>query len=278
MAVQGNTRIALETNGITGGRSSGTEPGRAVRPGFGQAAGLVPSRRRAGPNLHRVVPRSWERRARRVLDLIISATALLAGAPFALAFIVLARLTSRAPVFFAQSRVGLHGRIFTMYKFRTLPPKPAYVTDRLWSGTAPWEAGLLARLARRLGVDEWPQFWNVVRGEMSVVGPRPERPHFASRFQNQMPAYRRREQVKPGITGWAQIHALRGDSDVAARLEYDLAYIENQSLLLDMKVLLLTPVSVLSRLWQREAIPVGGSGTFVSPALRYREREDCGHA
>lgn len=182
------------------------------------------------------------RLVKRGIDIILSLAALVLGAPLAVAIALAIRCTSGAPVFFAQERVGCNGRRFMIYKFRTLPREPSDVSDQRWSQTAPPEAGRLGGLLRRRGLDEWPQFWNVLRGEMSVVGPRPERPHFAEVFRRNLAAYPLRQRLKAGITGWAQIHGLRGDSDISARLAYDLYYLRHWSLALDFKILLLTPI------------------------------------
>jgi lipopolysaccharide/colanic/teichoic acid biosynthesis glycosyltransferase len=112
---------------------------------------------------------------------------------------------------------------------------------------SPPEAGVLGRWLRRTGLDELPQLWNVLRGEMSLVGPRPERPSFAERFRREFPGYRKRVQVKPGITGWAQIHGLRGHCDIGERLRFDLHYLKHRSLWLDLRILLLTPLGLLRR-------------------------------
>jgi lipopolysaccharide/colanic/teichoic acid biosynthesis glycosyltransferase len=167
------------------------------------------------------------------------------GAPLGALITAAIRIASPGPIIFSQLRVGENGRPFTIYKFRTLPWKPSRTNDSRWLDTEPAEAGAMGRFLRRTGLDEWPQFWNVLRGEMSVVGPRPERPKFAARFTREMPGYRQRQLVKPGITGWAQIHGLRGHGDIRERLAFDLFYLENRSLWLDCKILLATPLSAL---------------------------------
>lgn len=184
---------------------------------------------------------------KRVMDIALSSIALVLGAPLAALIALAIRASSTGPVLFKQERIGCNGRHFTLCKFRTLPLEPPEVSERRWSDTAPPEAGRLGRLLRRLGLDEWPQFWNVLRGEMSVVGPRPERPHFAEGFRQALEGYALRERLKPGITGWAQIHGLTGASDISRRLEYDLYYVRNRSLWLDLKILLLTPLRALRR-------------------------------
>src|SRR5258708_39041739 len=174
------------------------------------------------------------RSAKRIFDTLVAASALVLGAPLAFLIAVAIRLSCPGPLFFSQTRNGERGRPFTIYKFRTLPVAAANEPER-WVDVAPPEAGVLGRFLRVTGLDEWPQFWNVLRGEMSVVGPRPERPGFAARFARQFPGYRRRQRVRPGITGWAQIHGSRGDCDIRERLALDLFYLEHCSLPLDCK-------------------------------------------
>src|SRR5258708_34908940 len=184
------------------------------------------------------------RSAKRIFDTLVAASALVLGAPLAFLIAVAIRLSCPGPLFFSQTRNGERGRPFTIYKFRTLPVAAANEPER-WVDVAPPEAGVVGRFLRVTGLDEWPQFWNVLRGEMSVVGPRPERPKFSARFKKQIHGYCQRQSAPPGITGWAQIHGLRGDSDIRERLAFDLYYLENCGFWLDCKIVLLTPLSAL---------------------------------
>ena len=181
---------------------------------------------------------------KRALDIAVSLAALALGAPLVLLIGAVIRAKSKGPILFAQERLGLNSRRFTLYKFRTLPVAPCQVTDQRWGGEAQ-RADAFGRWLRRLGLDEWPQFWNVLRGEMSVVGPRPERPYFAQGFEQALECYPLRHLVHSGITGWAQVNGLTGDTEISRRLEYDLAYVREWSPLLDLKILLLTPLCVL---------------------------------
>ena len=162
-----------------------------------------------------------------------------AALPLLSAAVVAVWLADGRPIFFSQVRCGRRGRPFRLYKLRTLPRDAASAGDREWNvrPTHP----LLSRL-RRTGLDELPQLWNVARGEMSLVGPRPERPFFVERFRREIPAYSRRMEVLPGITGWAQIHGLRGDTSVVERVRYDLEYIERRSAWFDAWILVRTLV------------------------------------
>jgi len=187
---------------------------------------------------------------KRLLDVSLAVLGTILAAPLAALIAAAVRIFSSGPVIFSQMRLGENGRSFTIYKFRTLPWEPerdsfAESGDPRWMEVTPPEAGVLGGALRRTGLDELPQLWNVLRGEMSMVGPRPERPNFVSRFRREHPGYRRRMQVKPGITGWAQIHGLRGRCDIGERLRFDLYYLKHRSLWLDLRILLLTPFGLL---------------------------------
>jgi lipopolysaccharide/colanic/teichoic acid biosynthesis glycosyltransferase len=142
--------------------------------------------------------------------------------------------------------VGRGGRLFRLYKFRTLEPRPLARSEVEWSAPA---AHPLAALLRQTGLDELPQLVNVLRGEMSLVGPRPERPHFVKQFQKRLPDYAARHRLQAGITGWAQVHGFRGDTSIARRLEYDLFYLNHWSLRFDLWILLLTLGACAVNLW-----------------------------
>jgi exopolysaccharide biosynthesis polyprenyl glycosylphosphotransferase len=184
---------------------------------------------------------AWGRIAKRSFDLIVAATLLVALAPLFVLVALAIKIDSRGPVLFRQRRVGLDGGEFTMLKFRSMIAG-ADMHDR--------EAGLglsndprrtrVGRLLRRLSLDELPQLLNVLRGDMSLVGPRPERTHFVREFQTLVPKYLDRHRVKTGMTGWAQVNGLRGNTSLTERLNYDLYYIENWSVALDIKILLRT--------------------------------------
>jgi lipopolysaccharide/colanic/teichoic acid biosynthesis glycosyltransferase len=184
---------------------------------------------------------------KRLLDLTLSGACLLAAAPL-LGLIALGiGQTLGRPIFFSQQRVGRGGRIFRLYKFRTLDQRPLERSDIEWSAPA---SHPFAALLRHTGLDELPQLINVLRGEMSLVGPRPERPHFVSEFQRRLPGYAGRHRLQPGITGWAQVHGLRGDTSIARRLEHDLFYLRRASLRLDLWILLLTLGGLAASLWR----------------------------
>ncbi len=181
----------------------------------------------------------WNLIAKRAFDVICASAALLLLSPVMLVLAVLIKLTSRGPVFYRQERMGMDGRVFTMLKFRSMNVDAeaegaafAAVNDprRTWFGS----------FLRKYSLDELPQFLNVFVGDMSLVGPRPERPVFIEEFKRQIPRYHLRHMVKAGLTGWAQVNGLRGNTSIKDRIDYDLYYIENWSLLFDVKILLRT--------------------------------------
>ena len=171
---------------------------------------------------------------KRMLDLGGAAIGLTIGLPILAAIALGVRWTGGAPALHAQQRIGRGGRLFWLYKFRTLPLEASSRSATQWTARA--EHPLL-RWLRRTGLDELPQLWNVLKGEMSLVGPRPERPFFVDKFVRRMPHYRLRLEGAPGLTGWAQIHGLRGDTSIAERLEYDLEYLSKRTLALDLHIL-----------------------------------------
>ena len=184
----------------------------------------------------------FNRALKRTLDLIGALTGLLLGAPFV---VVLALLIKRespgGPVFFRQNRVGAGHRSFTLWKLRSMQPDAA-AQDHARQSTERRDPRLLrlGAFMRRWNLDEIPQFWNVLRGDMSLVGPRPERPLHVDRLAHEIPHYLPRHLVKPGMTGWAQVNGLRGDTDLTQRIQHDIYYIENWSLWLDLQILALT--------------------------------------
>jgi exopolysaccharide biosynthesis polyprenyl glycosylphosphotransferase len=188
------------------------------------------------------INRLFNRGLKRALDICGAGIGLLLSAPLVLILAVLIRRESPgAPAFFAQERLGASGRPFRMWKLRSMRPDAA-ASDHLAQSTARDDPRLLRIGAwmRRWNLDELPQFWNVLRGDMSLVGPRPERPLHAARLAGEIPHYLPRHLVKPGMTGWAQVNGLRGDTDLARRIQHDIYYIETWSLWLDLEILALT--------------------------------------
>ncbi len=179
---------------------------------------------------------------KRALDIVMSAALLMVLAiPIAL-LAALVRLTSKGPVFYRQERMGLDGKSFTIVKFRSMSHEAERDTGPVWARHDDPRVTALGRFLRRANLDELPQLWNVLRGDMSIVGPRPERPHFVEQFKHRIPQYMLRHKVKAGLTGWAQVNGWRGNTALEKRIEYDLYYIENWSVRLDLKIIWLTVV------------------------------------
>jgi Undecaprenyl-phosphate glucose phosphotransferase len=177
---------------------------------------------------------------KRGLDVVFSAAGLaVLGVPLAI-IALLVRVTSRGPIFYRQERTGLDGKPFTIVKFRSMYNDAERETGPVWTKPGDPRVTPLGRFLRRSNIDELPQLWNVLRGDMSIVGPRPERPHFVEQFRHKIPSYMLRHKVKAGLTGWAQVNGWRGNTPLEKRIEYDLYYIENWSVRLDLKIMWLT--------------------------------------
>jgi exopolysaccharide biosynthesis polyprenyl glycosylphosphotransferase len=182
----------------------------------------------------------WNWVQKRTMDICLSASLLaLAAMPFAL-IAALIKLTSKGSVFYEQERMGLDGKPFTIYKFRSMREDAEKETGPVWANPNDPRRTALGTILRRLSIDELPQLYNVLRGDMSLVGPRPERPNFVQKFKERIPQYMLRHKVKSGMTGWAQVNGWRGNTSIEKRIEHDLYYIENWTLGLDLKILWLT--------------------------------------
>ncbi len=185
----------------------------------------------------------WNALVKRLFDLALSAIGLVVLAPVMLAIAIWVKLDSRGPMLYAQERVGLSGRRFRMLKFRTMRAD-ADAGGPAWTTPGDARRTRVGAVLRPLSLDELPQLWNVLRGQMSLVGPRPEQPFYVDRFRTSVPRYMLRHHMKAGITGWAQVHGLRGDTPLDRRIEYDLYYIRHWSLAFDVKILMLTVLRV----------------------------------
>ena len=192
----------------------------------------------------------WHRVAKRATDLAVAAVGLVALAPLMALIAACIRLTSSGPVFYSQERMGLDGRSFRMHKFRSMQVDAEAESGPVWASDQDGRQTSIGRALRRFSLDELPQLWNVLRGDMSLVGPRPERPFFVHQFKTLIPQYMLRHKVKAGLTGWAQVNGFRGNTSLEKRIEYDLYYIQNWSLALDLKILLLT----VYRAWQHRHV------------------------
>jgi sugar transferase (PEP-CTERM system associated) len=187
--------------------------------------------------------------SKRAIDLTAALIGLIVGAPVMLVTAILVKLSSHGPVLYHQERVGLNGRIFTVHKFRTMRQDAEAATGPIWSRPNDVRVTRIGQFLRRTRLDELPQLWNILRGEMSLVGPRPERPSFVGQLTADIPFYGQRHVVKPGLTGWAQVRYTYGASveDAVEKLQYDLYYIKNLSIALDLIIILETIKTVVLR-------------------------------
>jgi exopolysaccharide biosynthesis polyprenyl glycosylphosphotransferase len=190
---------------------------------------------------------AWEKITKRLMDLVISTVVLIVASPVMATIAVAIRSTSDGPVIYRQRRVGRKGKVFTMLKFRTMKNNAEAESGPTWATEDDPRVTKVGGWLRKLRLDELPQFWNVLRGDMSLVGPRPERPYFVEQFHKEIPLYSRRHRVRPGITGWAQVKWKYDASldDVREKTKYDLFYVENMSLRIDFKILINTFFTVI---------------------------------
>jgi len=180
---------------------------------------------------------------KRVFDVCFSLTVLILTAPLLGLIALIIRLTSQGPIFFSQERVGLNGKPFKMYKFRSMRAGSKSESDTEWTTPEDNRRTSFGKLLRKTSLDELPQFINVLKGDMSVVGPRPERPHFVHKFLQEISLYNHRHSLKVGITGWAQVNGWRGDTSIEKRVEFDLYYLQNWTFTFDLRIILMTVFS-----------------------------------
>jgi Undecaprenyl-phosphate glucose phosphotransferase len=189
------------------------------------------------PTLAETGPYLFEKR---IFDVTFSAIIVLCMLPFSLLIALAIKLSSRGPIFFLQERVGLNGRVFRMLKFRTMRVGSQEEGNTQWTSADDPRRTPIGTFLRKTNLDELPQFINVLKGDMSIVGPRPERPHFVEKFLDEFERYNFRHTFKAGITGWAQVNGWRGDTSIAKRVEYDLYYLRNWSLTFDLQIITMT--------------------------------------
>lgn len=183
---------------------------------------------------------SYNRFIKRVMDIAVSSAALLILSPLFAVMALLVKAGSPGPVFYLQERIGEDGRWFKMIKFRTMVPNAEKETGPVWAKENDPRRTAIGSFLRKTNLDELPQLVNVFKGEMSLVGPRPERPHFVDKFKEDIPRYMARHKIKSGMTGWAQVNGLRGNTSIEERTKYDLYYIENWSLVFDIKIIFMS--------------------------------------
>lgn len=177
---------------------------------------------------------------KRFVDIVGSVFCLILFSPVMLLTAAAIKATSKGPLIFSQERVGLHNKPFRMYKFRSMEQQTEEDEKKGWTTRNDPRVTGVGKFIRRTSIDEMPQFFNVLKGDMSLVGPRPERPQYVEKFREEIPRYMVKHQVRPGMTGWAQVHGYRGNTSIRKRIDYDLYYIENWTLSLDFKILLMT--------------------------------------
>ena len=177
---------------------------------------------------------------KRVMDIVGSIVGIIVTSPVMLVMCILIKLTSPGPLIYKQERVGLHNKTFWMYKFRTMEIQPEAEEKKAWTVKNDPRVTGIGKFMRRTSIDELPQLFNILKGNMSLVGPRPERPFFVEKFREEIPRYMVKHQVRPGLTGWAQVNGFRGDTSIRKRIECDLYYIENWSVGFDIKIMFLT--------------------------------------
>lgn len=177
---------------------------------------------------------------KRTVDIIGALVGIVVMSPVMLVTALMIKLTSPGPVIFKQERIGLHNKPFYMYKFRTMEVQSPNEEKKAWTVRGDRRVTPFGRFLRRTSLDELPQFFNILKGDMSLVGPRPERPLFVDKFKEEIPRYMVKHQVRPGLTGWAQVSGYRGDTSIRKRIDYDLYYIENWTLGFDIKILFMT--------------------------------------
>lgn len=191
-------------------------------------------------HLNTVTITFFQRFGKHLLDKILSFIGIVLISPFLLILAFLVKVTSPGPVFYRQQRVTIDGKVFWMLKFRSMADRPLGEEDGKWTTKDDPRITRVGKFIRKTSLDELPQLFNVLKGDMSLIGPRPERPELVKKFMKEIPGYQLRHKVKAGITGWAQVNGFRGDTSLVGRIEYDLAYIRNWSYFLDIKVFFLT--------------------------------------
>ena len=189
----------------------------------------------------------WEKKAKRFIDILVSFVLLVISSPITISTAIAIKIDSKGPIFYKQERSGLNGEPFNVLKFRSMVNDAESKSGPVWSQKGDPRITKVGKFIRKVRIDELPQIWNVLKGEMSLVGPRPERPYFVEQLSKEIPLYKRRLRVRPGVTGWAQVKHKYDETieDVKQKLKYDLFYIENMSIRMDLKILFRTVFVVL---------------------------------
>lgn len=177
---------------------------------------------------------------KRIVDIIGSLVGIILLSPLLIIIAIIVKCSSKGPIIFKQQRVGLHNKTFNMYKFRSMRVQDEESEKKGWTTKDDPRVTKVGKFIRKTSIDELPQLFNILKGDMSIVGPRPERPQFVEKFKEEIPRYMIKHQVRPGLTGWAQINGYRGDTSIRKRIDYDIYYIENWSMAFDIKIMFLT--------------------------------------
>ena len=177
---------------------------------------------------------------KRISDIILSVLGIIITSPIMIVTALIIKLTSPGPIIFKQNRVGLNKKVFTIYKFRSMHVQKPSKEKVQWTTEEDTRKTKFGSFIRKTSIDELPQFFNVLKGDMSMIGPRPERPYFVDKFKDEVPKYMVKHQVRPGITGWAQVNGWRGDTSIEKRIQCDIYYIENWTFMMDIKIVFLT--------------------------------------
>jgi exopolysaccharide biosynthesis polyprenyl glycosylphosphotransferase len=227
-------------------KTDGFRVGLKILPDlYSTISGQVRTNQIYGVPLIEVTPtimQPWQESVKRTIDVLFSFSILTIGSPLWLMISAAIRLESKGPAFYRQDRVGKEGKVFIMYKFRSMYRDAEKLSGPTWAGKKDPRVTFVGAILRKLHLDEIPQFINILKGDMSLIGPRPERPFFVEQFYKQIPLYSRRHLVRPGLSGWAQVKHKYDETieDVKIKLQYDLYYIENMSITMDMKIVLMT--------------------------------------
>jgi Undecaprenyl-phosphate glucose phosphotransferase len=192
----------------------------------------------------------WGRIAKRVIDLVSALILLIVLSPVFLIIAILEKMTSKGPVFYKHDRVGRDEKTFTLYKFRSMYTNSEVKQKKFWTTENDIRITPLGNFLRKTNLDELPQLWNILAGAMSFIGPRPEQPKFVTKFEEEIPEYFRRHRVKAGLTGWAQVNGLKGDTPIRDRVRYDIYYIEQWSLWFDIKIVFMTIALIASEFFR----------------------------
>lgn len=183
---------------------------------------------------------------KRLFDIIFSICALIILSPLLLIVSLAIKLSSSGPIIYKQERVGEDGKLFLIYKFRSMYTENEYIDDKRWTQKDDPRITPIGKFIRKYSVDELPQLYNIIKGDMSLIGPRPERPYFVNKFRESVPKYMIKHHVRPGMTGWAQINGYRGNTSIVKRIEYDIYYVENWSIFLDIRIFIKTIPTLLN--------------------------------